>query len=226
MLTRTAIAFSSLAFLVAAAPAPDPILSRIIADARAVPPASIAYERQSHTISQEKGGERGSSNRVDRWDGRSFTLVSVDGKPPTAKEAEAFRKAAASRPIPGYHRLADLFAKGAVRLDDPQGRIVYRIAGLPKGTMTIGKDVSANVVGEFFVDNSGPQPYVTRARMVLAKPVSFFMVAKLDSLEVTNEYKLDAKGRPYLARVVQAMSGAQFGKQGSTRSEITYTLLR
>lgn len=225
MLMRPAIALSSLAFVVAAAPAPDPILSRIIADARALPPASIAYERQSRTILQEKGGESSSSNRVDRWDGRDFTLVSVDGKPPAAKDVEAFSKATASRPVAGYHRLADLLTTSAVRLSDPQGRIVYRVAGLPKGTMTIGKDVSANVVGDFFVDNSGAQPYVTRARMVLAKPISFFMVAKLDSLELTNEYKLDAKGRPYLSRVVQTMSGAQFGKQGSTRTETIYTLL-
>lgn len=200
-------------------------MSRIIADARALPPASIAYERQSRTILQEKGGESSSSNRVDRWDGRGFTLVSVDGKPPAAKDVEAFSKATASRPVAGYHRLADLLTTSAVRLSDPQGRIVYRVAGLPKGTMTIGKDVSANVVGDFFVDNSGAQPYVTRARMVLAKPISFFMVAKLDSLELTNEYKLDAKGRPYLSRVVQTMPGAQFGKQGYTRTETIYTLL-
>jgi hypothetical protein len=226
MMTRPAIALASLVFLMAAAPPPDPMLSRIIADARAFPPASIAYERQSRTVSQEKAGESESQTRTERWDGRGLTLVSVDGKPPAAKDVEAFRKAAAGRPVPGYHRLADLFAKGAVRLNDPQGRIIYRVAGLPKGSITIGKDVSANVVGEFVVDASGPQPYVSRARMVLAKPVSFFMVAKLDSLDITNEYRLDAKGRPYLARVVQSMSGAQFGKQGSTRTEITYTLLR
>jgi hypothetical protein len=226
MMLRPAAATAALVLLTAAAPAADPMLSRIIAGARAVPPAAIAFERQSRTVSQETGGESGKSARVDRWDGRAFTLVSIDGKPPSAKDIEGFRKATASRPVPGYHRLADLLQAGAVRQTDAQGRTVYRMAALPKNTVNIGKDVSANVSGEFTIDANAAQPYVTRARLVLAKPVSFFMVAKLDSLEIVNDYKLDANGRPYLARVVQAMSGAQFGKQGSTRSETSYTMLR
>lgn len=216
---------AALVFLAAAAPAPDPLLGRIIADARTVTPAAIAFERQSRTVSQEKDGESASRTRVDRWDGRNFTLVSVDGKPPQAKEIEEFRKAIASRPVPGYHRIADLLKAGAVRETDAQGHIVYRVTGLPKGSITMGKDVSASLIGEFTVDASAAQPFVTRARLILPKPLSFFMVARLDSLEIVNDYKLGSNGRPYLARAVQAMSGAQFGKQGSTRSDTSYKML-
>lgn len=227
MMMRLLWAGFLVAFMAApAAAAPDPLLSRIIADAAAVSPGSITFERQSRTVAVENGGENETSLRVDRWDGRSFTLVSINGKPPAAKDIEAFRKAAAGRPVPGYHRLADLLKAGAVRLPDAQGRIVYRATGLPKGSITIGKDVSANIVADFTIDDSGARPVVNKVRMVLAKPVSFFLVAKLDSLEIVNDYKLDGNGRPYLARAVQALSGAQFGKQGTSRTESSFTPLR
>ncbi|WP_310475063.1 hypothetical protein [Sandarakinorhabdus sp.] len=224
MIPRSAIALASFIFLSAAAP--DPILNRVITEARANPPTSLAFERQTRTVSQENGGENESQLRVDRWDGRIFTLVSINGKPPAAKEADSFRKAAGARPVPGYYRIADLLKAGAVRLNDPQGRLVYRVTGLPKGTISVGKDVSANVMADFFVDASGAQPYVTRTRTVLIKPLSFFMVAKLDSLEIINDYKLDGNGKPYLAHATQAIAGAQFGKQGTTRIESNYSMLR
>jgi hypothetical protein len=217
---------AALALLTAAAPAPDPLLSRLIADARTVAPATLAFERQSRTISQEAGGESGTQNRIDRWDGRAFTLVSIDGKPPAPKALADFRKATTGRPVPGYHRLAELLAAGAVRQTDAQGRTVYHLAALPKGSINIGKDVSADITAEFIVDSSGAQPYISRARFALPKPLSFFMVAKLDSLEIINDYKVGSDGRPYLARAVQVMAGAQFGKRGSTRTETSYTLLR
>jgi len=212
----------------AAAPRPvaDPLLSRLIADARALPPSALAFERDSRSVTQAADGETDRNARIDRWDGRSFSLISINGKQPTAKDNAGFQKAVGSRPVPGYHRLADLLAAGAVRQTDPQGRILYRVSALPKGSVTVGRDVSANISGEFLVDASGAQPYVTSARLVLTKPMSFMMVARLDSLEITNDYKLDGAGRPYLARAVQLMSGAQFGKRGSTRSESLYTLLR
>ena len=217
---------AAFALLTGAAPAPDPLLGRIVADARAIAPAGLAFERLSRIVTQEDGGAAKTSVRVDRWDGRSFALISVDGKAPPAKESEDFRKLAASRPIPGYHRLGDFLKGGATRLADAQGRIIYRVTGLPKGTVNVGKDVSASLTGEFTVDASGAQPYVTRARLILPKPLSFFLVAKLDSLDIVFDYRLDGNGRPYLAHVVQTLSGAQFGKQGSTRTETSYTMLR
>ena len=148
---NVATAAAALVFLAGAAPAPDPMLGRIIAGARAVMPAAIAFERQSRTVSQESGGEGGTQLRVDRWDGRSFTLISVNGKPPATKDIEAFRKAVSARPVPGYHRIADLLPANAVRQADAQGRITYRVTGLPKGSVNVGKDVSANLNGEFTI---------------------------------------------------------------------------
>ena len=212
--------------LIAAAPAPDPLLDRILAGARAVPVSGQTFERTLRITSQEKDAAAITRMRVDRWDGKALAPVTIDGKPPTAEEAKAARKASAGRPVPGYHRLADFLKDGAVRVADPQGRTVYRIAGLPKGSINVGKDISADLVGEAIVDTSGAQPYVSRLRVFLPKPLSFFMVAKLDSFEQINDYRVGSDGKPVQVRSVQSMTGAQFGKTGSTRAEATFTVGR
>jgi hypothetical protein len=223
---RLPIAPLALVLLVAAAPAPDPLLDKVIAGARAVTPTTIAFERTARTTSKDDKGNGETRVRVDRWDGAQLTPVSIDGKPPTPAQLAEIQKATAGRPVPGYHRVADFLKNGAVRVPDPQGRTVYRVTGLPKGTVNIGKDISANLVGEAVVDTSGPQPYVSRLRVYLPKPLSFFMVAKLDAYEQINEYRLGPGGKPSLFKALQSMSGAQFGKSGSTRTEATYNALR
>jgi hypothetical protein len=223
---RLLIASLSFLLLVAAAPAPDPLLEKVIAGARAVTPATTAFERTARTTSKDEKGATETRVRVDRWDGNQLVPVSIDGKPPTPEQLAEVKKATAGRPVPGYHRVADFLKNGAVRVPDPQGRTVYRVTGLPKGTVNIGKDISANLVGEAVVDTSGSQPYVSRLRVYLPKPLSFFMVAKLDAYEQINEYRLGPGGKPALFKALQAMSGAQFGKAGSTRTEATYNALR
>jgi hypothetical protein len=222
---RPLIACLAVPLLVAAAPAPDPLLDKVLAGARAVSPATTSFERTARTTSKDEKGASETRVRVDRWDGTKLVPVSIDGKPPTAAELAEIQKATAGRPVPGYHRIADILKGGAVRVADPQGRTVYRVTGLPKGTINIGKDISANLIAEAVVDTSGPQPYVSRLRTYLPKPLSFFMVAKLDAYEQINEYRLGPGGKPMLIKALQAMSGAQFGKAGSTRTEATYTAL-
>ena len=223
---RSLLAPLALATLVAAAPAPDPLLQQVIAGARAASPAATAFERTVKVSTQEAGGPVETRTRVDRWDGQQLTPVSINGKPPTDAEIADFRKTSAGRPVPGYHRIADYLQAGAVRAADPQGRVVYRVNGLPKGTVNVGKDISANLVAEAIVETSGAQPYVSKLRVVLPKPLSFFMVAKLDSFELVNEYRPGPGGRPAIIKGMQTMTGAQFGKAGTTRTETSYNSLR
>jgi hypothetical protein len=223
---RLLIAFLALTVLTGAAPPPDPLLDKVIAGARAIVPSATTFERTVRTTSQDENGVAETRTRVDRWDGRQLTPVSIDGKPATAAQIAEIQKASAGRPIPGYHRLAEFLKNGAVRINDPQGRIVYRINGLPKGSVNIGKDISADLVGEAIVDTSSSQPYVSRLRVYLPKPLSFFMVAKLDAFELVNDYRPGPGGKPALAKGLQTMSGAQFGKAGSTRTESNYNSLR
>lgn len=225
---RPALASLALVTLLAggAAPAPDPLLQSVIAGARAVTPASIAFERSVREVATEAGGKPVTRTVVDRWDGKAMTVVSIDGRPPTPAESAAIAKANAGRPLSSYARVAQFLGGSVRRLPDPQGRTVYRIESLPKGTVDIGRDVSAGMTGEAVVDTSGPVPYVARLRLALAKPISFFLVAKLDALEIVNEYRIGPGGRPALVRQSRTLSGAQFGKAGTTRAEATLTPLR
>ena len=216
----------SLLLTLAAAPAPDPLLQQLVAGARAISPATQTFERVVRTTSQEKDTAPVTRTRVDRWDGKALTPVTIDGRAPTPDQIADSTKASAGRPVPGYYRIADFLKGGAIRVADSQGRTVYRINGLPKGSVNVGKDISGSLVGEATVDTAGPQPYVSRLRVFLPKPLSFFMVAKLDSFEQVNDYRLGIDGRPVQVRSVQSMSGAQFGKAGTTRSEATYSVGR
>lgn len=219
---RSLFALAALAVLTAAAPAPDPLLEQVLAGARAVPPTSISFERTQRSINKEGDGAPETRVRVDRWDGKQMTLVSIDGKAPSQKEAESYRKALAGRPVPGYYRLASFLGQGARRVPDAKGRVIYRVDKLPKGSINIGRDISANITAEAIVDTSGPKPFVSRLRMTLPKPLSFFMVAKLDSFEAENEYRMGPDGRPVLVHQKQAMSGAQMGTPGTSTAESHY----
>lgn len=222
---RLVLAALSLFLAVAAAPAPDPLLQQIVAGARTVPPASVRWERVLKQSGQEAGDSSVESHsRTERWDGKQLTLISVDGKPPAAGDLASHRKASVGRPLPGYHRVADYFGAGATRSMDAQGRIFYRVNGLPKGSINIGRDISASLVAEALVDSSGPQPFVSRLRITLPKPLGFMFVARLDSFEAISDYRL-VGGRPTLVRQTQAIAGKQLGKSGTSRSESAYTPL-
>ncbi|MFZ4109563.1 MAG: hypothetical protein ACOYKQ_03720, partial [Polymorphobacter sp.] len=93
----------------AAMPVSEPLRDRIIADARAVPPTSLVFDRTTNI--ERKGG--GSSTKivlVERWDGRNWSLISKNGKMPSVSERRAIETQAAATPVPGYHRLAGLLA--------------------------------------------------------------------------------------------------------------------
>jgi hypothetical protein len=124
--------------------------------------------------------------------------------------------------VAGYYRLASFLGQGARRVPDAKGRIVYRVDKLPKGSINIGRDISAALTAEAIVDTSGPKPFVSRLRILLPKPLSFFMVAKLDSFEAENEYRLGPDGRPMVVHQKQTMSGAQFGTSGTSTAESHY----
>ncbi len=208
----------------AATTAADPLLQKLIAGARAVPASSIRFERVSKSSGREKDGPVETEVRVDRWDGRQMTRISINGRPATAEEVEKARKASTS--IAGYHRIAEYLAAGARRGADTPGQTTYHLDRLPKGTIAMGGDRSDKFVGDVTVDTSGAQPFVSRMHFFAPKPFSIMFVAKVDRFDVVNDYRLGPDGRPMLVRQVQSISGAQFGKVGETRTESSYTLLR
>jgi hypothetical protein len=223
---RIALTFLTLFLATAAAPAPDPLLAQLLAGARAEAPAGMAFQRTARTTGQEDGGKIEDHVRIDRWDGKQLTLVSIDGRTPTREESEEARKAAATRPVPGYYRLAVLLGTGARRIADAKGRIVYRVEGLPKGSITVGKDISADVVADAVVDNTGPHPFVASLQIALPQPISIMLVARIDKVDAVSTYRMGADGRPSLVHQMQTVAGAKMGSASTTRTESTYTALR
>jgi hypothetical protein len=213
-----------LAPALAAAPVADPLLQKLIAGAKAVPASSIRFERVSKNSGREKDGPVETEVRVDRWDGRQMTRISINGRPATADEVEKARKASSS--VPGYHRVAEFLAGGARRTAEAPGQLTYHLDRLPKGSIAMGGDRSDKFAGDVTVDTSGAQPFVSRMHFYAPKPFSIMFVAKVDRFDVVNDYRLGPDGRPMLVRQVQSISGAQFGKVGETRTESTFTPLR
>ena len=86
---------------------------RLISDARALSPTALNFDRDTESV-RTGGGTRTNVSRIERWDGKAWTLISQNGKAPTAAQRREAEKLAASAPVPGYHRLAGLLATGAV----------------------------------------------------------------------------------------------------------------
>lgn len=215
-----------LAAVAVAAPAPaDPVLAAVVRSAAAITPASQPFEEVARVTSRDDAGKTETVTRVTRWDGKQRTLVSINGRPPTPAESKDAAKAFAQAPIPGYHRLALYLSGGGQRQTAPGGKSLYRIAPMPKGSINIAGDRSAGMIAEAVVE-AGDRPWVSRLHILAPKPISMFLVARIDSFDVVSDYALAADGRPMLVHQVQNFSGAQFGQKGSVRTEVTWTPLR
>lgn len=217
------VRFLSLAVLLgAAAPPPDPVRDRIIADAAAQTPASLAFDRTSHVV-QVGGGTRTELKRVERWDGRTWSLVSVNGKPPKPAEAKTIAKTLTTQPVPGYHRLAALVAASTASRTDADGRLVLTIPQLPpKSVISDGTDISRFLKAEAVIATSKGQPWVQELRMSSREPFKMSWVLKVLTLDEIYEYKLDTAGRPRLASQSADSKGTMFGFPGGETREVTY----
>lgn len=218
-MTRNSLLLVPMALLCVAATPAEQVRDRVLAEARAITPATLAYDRTVN-FTQAGGGEKATQTRVDRWDGRAWTLLSLDGKPPTADEVAKHRKATSAAPVPGYQRLTML--NGATATTDAQGRTVLRLATLPRGSVTTsGKDVSEHFTAEAVVA-PGPRPYVQQLRLSARAPFRMMLIAKVESFVTVSDYRLDGN-TPRLVRQVADVRGSMMGKAGTQRVETIFT---
>ena len=205
---------------IAAAPADTSLRDRIVAEAAAQAPATLAFDRAA-VASRSGGGETASQARVDRWDGKAWRVVSVDGKPPSASDAADAAKALAAVPVPGYYRLATLIAK-AMPATDAKSRTVLRADAPPGSVFTSGKDVSENFTAEAVI-GGGAKPFVEQLRLTTRAPFRLMMVAKIERMTAVSDYARDTTGRPRLLRQVTDIDGSMFGSAGKQHNEATFT---
>lgn len=204
----------------------DALLDRLVTDARAVGADDFAWTRTVRT-EQRSGDEVETRSVVERYDparpaGQRWTLLSVDGRAPTAAELREHSKAMAQAMVPNYGRLARYFEAGAQRLTKGE-RTAYRTKKLPKGALTIAKaDLSEGAQAEAIVAD-GPKPFVERLDLVSTRPVRMMLVAKVDRLDATSRYKLMPDGRPVLVEQVSEMRGSMLGRAGTIRTVATFS---
>jgi hypothetical protein len=83
-LVQPAVFAALVLFASGAAAAPDPLRDRLIADARVLAPSTMSFDRAVSVTQIAAAGTSQTDRRVDHWSGKAWTLVSVDGKVPTA----------------------------------------------------------------------------------------------------------------------------------------------
>ena len=201
----------------------DDLQNQILASARATQREAYSFRRT--IVSEQSNNPR--RVFIEQYDPRKppaerWTLVSVDGRAPTPKEIEQSRKSKRG-PVPSYADIADWFGAPASRSDPATGTTVYRFASLPKGVFKIGShDASAEMRVEAVVNTKGKMPFVERIRMVSTAKIRIMLVALVDSMVITGQYRQLPDGRAVPAESGSDMSGSMLGKAGQIRATASY----
>lgn len=194
----------------------------LIAEAAALAPRGIAFDRMTKTI-REGGGSTTASRRVDRWNGRGWNLVSVGGKTPTYEQREQYRRIIKAMPVPGYHQLAPMLATAAGTSSDAEGRTLWLIPQLPEGSVfTDSGDVSAHLKAEARVARRGDRWWIDQLRISQREPFRLNMLIKVTGFTQTMDFALGPDGNPRLITQSSQSTGNMFGFAGGESSEVTF----
>ena len=209
-------------------PRPDELKQRVLAQAHGITPNDYAFTR-SVSIEQTFNGKTERRVSVEKFDPTKpaeaqWTLVSVDGGPPSADDLNTFRKETAKRRVvPGYHRLAGYFGSPATVATDSRGRTLFRFVGLPKDSLTVmGSDVSENATAEVSLGEMRGTPFAEQVHMTLS-PMRLNLVMKIDHFESTARYHFGAEGKPIVVEQTTDMAGSGLGQEGRMHMVATYS---
>ena len=203
-------------------PPSTPVRDRIIAQAQAINPATLAFERTTK-LTRKGGGTTSSTTMLERWDGQRWTLVSINGKRPTPAEKRDKEAAANSVPVPGYHRLAALLAGATETRVDAQGRTVLLVPKLPANTVrTDSSDISGHLRAEATLAETDGQIWVEQVRLTQREPFKLNMLIKVINFERIDDYRLGSDGKPQLASQSADSMGSMFGISGGETNKVTY----
>lgn len=203
--------------LTAAAPAADPVLAQLAALSATAPPTTV-----ERTV-RARNGKDDISTLVDRLQpGQPPRLLSIDGRTPTAQEAEAHARRRDNPLL--FHRLHPLFMQPPRHRSEAGGRTVYQWHGLPKGMIvTPGGDISHRLTAELFVDHRSAQPQIRQLRIYAAAPFSVRIVAEIQQFNMIADYATSADGLPTLStQKVETTVSAPMGLGGHRQSTATF----
>jgi hypothetical protein len=206
---------------------PDELKQRVLAQAQSISPDDYAFTRTIRSDGTSNGKVE-KKVRIEKFDPTRpaearWTLVSVDGAPPSVDELDRFRKDAPKRRMPGYYRLVGYFGSAATASTDSRGRTVFHFAALPKDTVKVmDSDVSQNATAEASVSEANGVPFVEQLH-VSVRPTRLKLIAKLNSYEYTARYRIGPEGKPLLMEQTSDMSGSGMGQTGGAHTVVTYS---
>ena len=203
------------------------VKQRILSQAQSVGADDYAFTR---TVRSEPvaNGRRETTVTVDRYDPMKsgdarWTLVSVNGAPPSADALKKYRKETPKRRVPGYHRLANYFGGQVTSATDSRGRTVFRFSSLPKESVLVfNADLSHNTTAEAAVGEANGVPFVEQVKLSI-KPTRILLVMKLEQYESTSRFQMGPEGKPILVEQVADMTGYGLGQEGRLHQVITYS---
>ena len=205
----------------------DELKQRVLAQAQSVSPDDYAFTRTVRT-EQTSNGKTEQKVSVEKFEptrsaeGR-WTLVSVDGAPPSADALKTFRTDSAKRRVPGYYRLAGYFGTLATASTDSRGQTVFHFSALPKETVKVMEsDVSQNATADASVSEAKGVPFVERVRITV-KPMRLKVIMKLEGYTSTARYRVGPEGKPLLLEQTSDMSGSGMGQEGKAHIVVTYS---
>jgi hypothetical protein len=206
----------------------DDLKQRVLAQAQTVSPEEFAFTRT--TRSEATWNTKTLKNvTVEKFDPTKpadarWTLVSVDGAPPSRSRLRKYRKEAAKRRVvPGYHRVANYFGAPATATTEADGTTIFGFDSLPKGSVSIlEKDLSKIATAEAVVKETDGTPFVEQVRFTLVPPRRL-IIFKINGYETTLRYRIGPGGKPILATATSEMSGSGFGLNGTLHTVTTYS---
>ena len=205
----------------------DALKQRVRLLAQSMTPDDYAFTR---TVRNDvtAGGNNEQTVNIERYDPTKpaearWSLVSVNGAPPSADALKRFRKEVRKRRMSGYDRLANYFGAPATTSTDADGRTVFRFSSLPKGSIDMMDiDLSRNASAELVMSDGDGTPFAEQVHLSV-KPIRLLLVMKLNRYEATSRFAVGPQGKPLLVEQTAELSGSALGFEGSMRSVATYS---
>ncbi|MEO0501081.1 MAG: hypothetical protein AAF205_11065 [Pseudomonadota bacterium] len=200
--------------------------TQLASDAASWSPDTLAFITTTRLTEQRKNKPPETNVFVERYDPSaqpSWTLVSVDGAPPSKKDVKRAQKRHKDRKsVPGYHRNAKWLGQPATLSGDV---LIYD--GFEKKTFDMGPiEIAKKLKGIAHIDRSGPEPFIDHVTFTLTKPTRAALVAKIDAMSIDTTFRRLPSGRPVPDRVEFTTKGSIFGRSGTQTAFTRYSEFR
>lgn len=205
----------------------EDLKQRIVAQAQSLGPDDYSFTRTVKS-EQTSNGKTEHHVNVDKYDPTKsgdarWTLVSIDGAPPSSDTLAQYKKESPKRRVMGYYRLAKYFDSNPIASTDTRGRTVFHFTSLPKDTaLLMDSDVSSNTSADVSINETNGTAFAEHVHLTV-KPMRIKLLMKLERYESTARYRMGPEGKPLLVEQTAEMNGSGMGQQGQRRTVITYS---